>query len=605
MGRVKMESFFPDGRAIPFQLQSTSSIGRGATADVFSVIVGDKKYAAKIYKPNADFDRAKIEYMCEMGSPSHDSLVTFAWPVALVRDEGSVVGYLMPIFEKSDYYQLNYYFDSILFEKLSDKSITSLSNRVEVAKSLCSAMAIIHDRSIFFIDLKPQNVLVNFRTNGVVILDCDGFSIRTRDGRIFPAGHVSTDYIAPEVTREHLHPNVLAAPQDNYALAVVLFQMFNFAQHPFQGTPVSETIKPFTNDELAAEGLYPHSLAPSTKILPRRGSTHTFLPSDMRLLFDRSFTGRKEVRVQPREWNFYFSSLIAEKRLQRCRKFPEAVNHINFKDFGCAECAREEFRVQLGARKNGGAKASLPLKPMPSKLVATQNPSVTLVPKEGSPVLKWLGIILALVAFFYVSIMNGDKQKPLRATTSPAVSSTNLKQSEISAAPKNPTNMSKVDLLKVVDVASSQFTPYKNSSTGTFTIVLPVGTSISNIKNPALYIALKYIAFNDCFPTPKEIASAQMALSELGYRVGIIDGIRGPATVRGLTSFQKSRGLSESGELDMETALSLGVYVAGYDLKRFKYHSRGSVFDSSAGPIIRFLDVKNDVNGFCYFVARE
>jgi serine/threonine protein kinase len=584
-----MEAKFADGQAIQFRINESSSLGRGATADVHFVIVGDKKYAAKIYRSGTEFNAEKIASMCMMRDPSVQPSTTFAWPTALVYDNGSIIGYLMPVFEKVDHHPLNYYFDTTLLSRLNDKSIASLSNRVEIAKYLCSAIAAIHARSTFFIDLKPQNVLVNRRTNAVVILDCDGFSLLTSSGKIIPAGHVSTDYIAPEVTRERLQPSALAEPQDNYALAVILFQMFTYSQHPFQGTPVSESSRPFTNDELAAEGLYPYSLTPNPRIKPRRGSTHLFLPKDMRLLFDRSFLGDRNARVTPREWSLYFSRIIAEKRLQRCERLPNSVGHIHFRDCGCPECAREQQKV-LPTPAPATPPSPIPLTPMPPIRPAT--------PRKSSSTWQWLIAICAgaFLIFFYSISTDSRPLKPTKPTTQ--IPPTPI-QSVPAKASQNPSDLSKVDPSKIItERSSAEFRPYSTGDKGTLSVLLQTGSSNYIGKNPILFIA-----DNDCSPSNKEISTAQKALSSRGFRVGIVDGILGPATIKAIRDFQKAQGLQVNGELNWETAAKLKVYVAGYDLSRFKYHNRGTVFSSADGPIVRFLNVP--ARGFCYYLTRD
>ena len=596
-----MEAKFADGHAIPFQINADSSLGRGATADVHFVIVGDKRYAAKIYRSGTVFNAEKIASMWMMRDPSVQQSVTFAWPKALVYENGLVIGYLMQVFEKADHNPLNYYFDSTLLSRLNDKSIASLSNRVEIAYSLCSAINAIHAQSTFVIDLKPQNVLVNSRTNAVVILDCDGFSIRTDSGKVFPAGHVSTDYIAPEATRECLPPSALAAPQDNYALAVILFQMFNYSQHPFQGTPISETSRPFTNDELAAEGLYPYSLTPNPRIKPRRGSTHIFLPSDMRLLFDSSFIGQKDARITPLEWCVYFSAIISEKRLQRCIRFPNSVGHIHFKGCGCPECAREQQIVDL-----------TPPRPPPPPRPPTPTPTPT--HHSASP---WIWLISIGVCVFllviYVIDAGYKAQKAATRTPQPLIqidptkeipkSTTKtpptITQNDAPSTQKNPSDLSKVDPSKIItERSSAEFEPNSTGDKGTLSVFLKTGSSNYIGKNPILFLANI-----DCNPSNKEIATAQKALSNGGFRVGIVDGIRGPATIKAIRDFQKAQGLQVNGELDWQTAAKLRVYVAGYDLSRFKYHDRGTVFPSAEGPIVRFLNVP--ARGHCYHLTRE
>lgn len=67
-------------------------------------------------------------------------------------------------------------------------------------------------------------------------------------------------------------------------------------------------------------------------------------------------------------------------------------------------------------------------------------------------------------------------------------------------------------------------------------------------------------ASNPELPFPDPATSyLQHALSDLGYEVGPIDGIYGPATTEALLSFQVDRDLTATGHLDGETAAALEV----------------------------------------------
>lgn len=58
---------------------------------------------------------------------------------------------------------------------------------------------------------------------------------------------------------------------------------------------------------------------------------------------------------------------------------------------------------------------------------------------------------------------------------------------------------------------------------------------------------------------PGVVRGVQQRLRQYGYYNGRIDGRWGPATERGLTSFQRSRGLEASGHLNPTTASALGL----------------------------------------------
>ena len=59
--------------------------------------------------------------------------------------------------------------------------------------------------------------------------------------------------------------------------------------------------------------------------------------------------------------------------------------------------------------------------------------------------------------------------------------------------------------------------------------------------------------------TDSTVRSAQAALNDQGYNVGMVDGRWGPNTESAVRRFQAKSGLTESGRLDSSTLSALGV----------------------------------------------
>ena len=57
------------------------------------------------------------------------------------------------------------------------------------------------------------------------------------------------------------------------------------------------------------------------------------------------------------------------------------------------------------------------------------------------------------------------------------------------------------------------------------------------------------------------VVRVQAALMRLGYYAGDIDGLLGPTTRVALKSFQRSKGLPQTGRMDLETLSSLGIPI--------------------------------------------
>lgn len=580
---------FPCGEVVPFGLDSSTSLGKGATAAVCSLVVGDKRYAAKLYKAEHIPDEKKILSMYEMSDPSEPPLFSTAWPLAAITSNDHIRGYLMNSFERADHYPLNYYFDSTFSKKLKASDFLSLSNRVEIARSLCSAVAAIHSTEAYLIDLKPQNILINWRSNACVLLDCDGFSIKSQNGRRFPASHISTDYIAPEVTKHNLSPTELGEGQDNYALGVILFQLFNYAQHPFQGTAVKMGLLSATNDEQAAAGLYPYGLTANNLIAPRKGSTHVCMPIELRNLFDRTFSGKPSDRVSASEWVIFFGAIIESKGLKRCDRYPNNPTHVHFVKGSCPECLREQassdFKKEALLRSKTTA-----AKPSPDLFGGGKLPG----PQPQNNTARNI-IVGALVAILLLVLINAE------SSSSSGLSVNNIPRNSVqtTSASIDPIDISQVAQADILDIVSSSYRLNSDGVTGTLTVRLPSTYSTSSIPNPGLFLA----SFS-CLPRTNEIRQAQEALSSLGFNIGIVDGIIGPVTISAIKDFQRRSGIAISGELDFATADLLDVYVQAHDSSRFKFDRRGTVRFSPTGLIIDFKGIR-PAGQFCFYVSRR
>jgi len=55
------------------------------------------------------------------------------------------------------------------------------------------------------------------------------------------------------------------------------------------------------------------------------------------------------------------------------------------------------------------------------------------------------------------------------------------------------------------------------------------------------------------------VRSAQIALADRGFRTGPADGVWGPSTEDALRRFQRAQGLAQTGSLDRETRMALGI----------------------------------------------
>lgn len=365
---MKLQAVDLAGHSQPLEIDLSKKIGEGATATVYRVIFGNELLAAKIYKPERTFSSHKLEAMLQsppaevVTNDDGQTFIQYTWVKYLLKDGSeNLVGFLMHFVDQRSTNSLDTYYDPVLIKRLPSKMHTALSLRIEIARNLCDLIDRLHDVGHYFIDIKPQNIRVYRDNNKVVLMDCDGYSIKNNQSSPdrFPADLISTDFIAPEVLKNHLSPNSLGEEQDRYGLAVLLFQLLNRGTHPFQGVVTDPSIQVTTNDERAALGLYPHGRTPHPAVKPRQQSIHELLPDYTCTLFDQAFTALD--RPSAKQWKNHFQSILDNKQLVRCKEHPSEISHIHFAGKGCIGCKIEELeknKVSLPPRSYKAASDS-------------------------------------------------------------------------------------------------------------------------------------------------------------------------------------------------------------------------------------------------------
>jgi serine/threonine protein kinase len=323
-------------------------LGKGAQAAVYACQIDGKPYAVKIFHSSTHgLNVNKINAMINNPPSVLEKVIDgvkypkYSWPLALIRNQANAfVGYLMPLVDLKDSFTLDHYYDINLIKRLNSSNESALSFKVEIAKNLAELVADLHSHKHYFVDFKPQNIRVFKGTHAVTLIDCDGFSINGKENSKFPAELMSTDYIAPEVFKNKLPAQQLGEDQDLYALATIIFQLFNGGIHPFQGILKGGLNAP-TNDEKASLALYPHGIASNSQISPRPQSVHGTFLNDTRLLFDKAFVGSNTQRPTANMWFVHLSQILDTGQIVRCSKFPSDVKHMRFKNMDCPECHRQ------------------------------------------------------------------------------------------------------------------------------------------------------------------------------------------------------------------------------------------------------------------------
>ncbi|MCE2594636.1 hypothetical protein K6Y31_07390 [Motilimonas cestriensis] len=315
---LRVNLCFNDGKNQPITL-NPKALNQGADGAIHASL--DGQYAIKLYH-DADKDDTRQNKLWQMiAQPPHVSQegeAGFTWPIALVADHKQrFLGFAMPLLDLSEHVQL---------EMLLSKRTRELHQlpddirfRIKVAINLCQQIAALHRLGHAIIDLKPANLSVNKRSAEVCIVDCDGFSIKGKQSD-FPAHQYTAGFIAPEAYNQQLPPQALDQQQDQFALAVILFQLLNHGLHPFQGVPKKGRDLPTDNQSKIAKQLYPYGATAHPDIAPSPWSLHLDFPAELINSFSRSLTSA--TRLSAQDWVDRLANL--RPQLKQCQ---QATSH--------------------------------------------------------------------------------------------------------------------------------------------------------------------------------------------------------------------------------------------------------------------------------------
>ena len=393
-------------------------IGGGGAGDVYRAL-GRSGEVVKIYRTD-DIRRAyvkKVEAMLAtppvlppLRQKGTRLLHQLAWPTAIAEDRNrKFLGFAMPEIDFGEAVSL----ERMLQKRSRETSglPAAYSHRIVAAFNSALLVKLIHERGHHIIDLKPANIQVYRKTMALAFVDCDGFSIQGADKTRYEADQYTPEYIAPENVKRR--PTDLGEEQDRFALAVILFRLFNNGLHPYQGR-LNETAgreqQPTIHQAVAA-GLYSYAQVAHPRIAPAFATVHEFFPPKLREYFDRAF-GSSEPRPSASEWVELLRIYSEPKRrgLHTCAIKPEEHAHFGY---GCGWCdldsrlsqpikvGRSTSRSASGARKAGVGQTAVVAPVVLSSLVHARGK-------------KWVFAALmgAVVSMFFVESIDSELRSP-------------------------------------------------------------------------------------------------------------------------------------------------------------------------------------------------
>lgn len=356
-------------------------LGEGAVGKVYAV-EGDPASAVKLYHEASEAAALRPKIAAMLENPCNLPQLTrhgvpypqIAWPDAeVVNGRGQFLGFTMPAIDLRRSTSLVNLLQksSRRAEKLSDY----YGYRVMVAHNLAAMFAELHRAGHHMVDMKPANLRVYPQTAWIAVVDTDGFAV-SGNGHRHPAGQVSDDYIAPESWRRSAA--ALGAEQDQFALAVIVFQLLNNGVHPFAGRPAEGRNHPTDIQARILQGLYAYGLEPNPAVRPAAASIHKTFRRETRALFDQAFTPGM-ARPSAAMWRDHVATLLDQ--LTPCQANP--AEHAHFGG-GCGFCLYEAQVAAVAA--NARPRPVPPRAPsVPPALRGSARHSGAMAPRPGRP----------------------------------------------------------------------------------------------------------------------------------------------------------------------------------------------------------------------------
>ncbi len=109
--------------------------------------------------------------------------------------------------------------------------------RTKLGVRMAEAFRGLHAIGVRVGDVNPSNILVS-EAGSVMLIDCDSFQIPSRPGhQPYPCVVGSPEYTAPDIN--DFRRQFRSQDSDNFALAVLLYQLLGNGSHPYQGIDTS------------------------------------------------------------------------------------------------------------------------------------------------------------------------------------------------------------------------------------------------------------------------------------------------------------------------------------------------------------------------------
>ncbi|MFH8628206.1 hypothetical protein ACH4A8_41060 [Streptomyces vietnamensis] len=273
------------------------------------------------------------------------------WPVDLIEAGGSPVGYGMPYLDPAAHTQLSGLLQKgVRLRRFGGRAHWKFL--LAVASNLAYMTAELHQQGFVVGDLSSANAVVD-RNGFVTFLDCDSFAFTdTLTGESFGCEVFTDDYASPE--RQRGEPPTRQA--DDFALAVLVYQLLTGGNHPFDGAPLYGAAEATRKDNIASGTSF--LVEPGRVKVPAQLLAPEVLPPRLVELARRTFgPGMRDPRRRPSSAVWLDALDEARDAVVQCANVPE--HHYGGHLTACPWCGRRSAGQPdpfvAGPGRNSGA----------------------------------------------------------------------------------------------------------------------------------------------------------------------------------------------------------------------------------------------------------
>lgn len=340
---------------------SDKTLAKGGEGEIIEVM-NEPDCVAKIYHPEkrTEARHLKLRAMV-MFPPAPETKEQVTWPLDILYDRGSFIGYIM--MKLSGPIELNLMY--------TDRYRTTWKNYIRIAKNLCVAVHAVHAAGHICGDLNPLNIAVDPMSGRVTLVDTDSYHIFDRNnGRIYRCEVGQSDYVPKELqekmkqgyTLQNAPLPTYSMKTDDFALAIHIFATLMNGCHPFACAILPgqvSVVQPQPKDNIY-RGIFPFLNPEPGIVIPIYAPPITILPVKLQELFYRAFVlGCEEPRHRPTAVEWYHALEELEQELTVC-----GLNSGHRYYRGLSFCPWCELRCKIAAfRPNHVTAASLTQSP--------------------------------------------------------------------------------------------------------------------------------------------------------------------------------------------------------------------------------------------------